>query len=111
MARVGDDRFLALVAGDRRARHLDPDLVGNLKLHGFNQDGSDPNVFYANAIEKGSSGLRPGFNEKIVTQDGGDFADMELDQIGGALNLKWTFANDMTFTSITGYDTVENFQK
>jgi iron complex outermembrane receptor protein len=83
---------------------------GNLKLHGFNQDGSDPNVFYANAIEKGSSGLRPGFDEKILTQDSGGVATMDTDQIGGALHLVWTFANDMTFTSITGYDTLENFQ-
>jgi iron complex outermembrane receptor protein len=83
---------------------------GYLKLHGFNQDGSDPNVFYANAIELGSAGLRPEFDEKIASQDNGDVATLELDHIGGVLNLQWTFANDMTFTSITGYDTVDNFQ-
>ena len=83
---------------------------GQLKLHGFNQDGSDPNVFYANAIELGSSGLRPGFDEEIASQDSGDIATLELDHIGGALNLEWTFANDMSFTSITGYDVVDNFQ-
>jgi iron complex outermembrane receptor protein len=82
----------------------------NLKLHGFNQDGSDPNVFYANAIEVGSSGVRPGFDEEIVTHDDGAVATMDTDLWGGALNLKWFFDNDMTFTSITGYDTVENFQ-
>ena len=81
-----------------------------LKLHGFNQDGSDPNVFYANAIEVGTSGLRPGFDEKIASHDNGDVATLDLDHIGGALNLQWYFADDMTFTSITGYDTVENFQ-
>ena len=85
-------------------------FVANLKLHGFNQDGSDPNVFYANAIALGTSGVRPGFNEKIVTHDDGAVATMDTDLIGGALNLKWYFDNDMTFTSITGYDTVENFQ-
>ncbi len=83
---------------------------GRLKLHGFNQDGSDPNVFYANALVVGSSGVRPGFDQKIASNDDGDVATLELDHIGGALNLQWTFANDMTFTSITGYDTVENFQ-
>jgi iron complex outermembrane receptor protein len=83
---------------------------GLLKLHGFNQDGSDPNVFYANAIEVGHSGLRPGFNEKIASQDNGDVATLELDHIGGALNLQWTFGNGMTLASITGYDTVDNFQ-
>ncbi len=83
---------------------------GLLKLHGFNQEGSSPNIFYANAIELGSPGLRAGFDEEIVTQDDGGVTDLELDHFGGALNLQWTLANDMTFTSITGYDTVENFQ-
>jgi iron complex outermembrane receptor protein len=83
---------------------------GHLKLHGFKQDGSDPNVFYANAIQVGTSGLRPEFNEKIASHDFGDIATLDLDHYGGALNLKWTFANGMQLTSITGYDTVENFQ-
>lgn len=80
-----------------------------LKLHGFSQDGTQPQVFYANAIELGSSGLRPGFDEEVASHDS-DVADMELDHFGGALNLQWTFADDMTFTSITGYDTIDNFQ-
>jgi iron complex outermembrane receptor protein len=83
---------------------------GNLKLHGFSQDGSDPNVFYANAIKVGTSGLRPEFNEKIASQDFGDIATLDLDHYGGALNLQWNFTNGMSFTSITGYDTLENFQ-
>ena len=83
---------------------------GYLKLHGFNQSGSDPNVFYANAIAVGTSGLRPEFDQKIASHDNGDLATLDLDHIGGALNLQWNFANDMTFTSITGYDTVDNFQ-
>jgi iron complex outermembrane receptor protein len=82
---------------------------GLLKVHGFTQDGSHPNVFYANAIEQGSSGLRPEFDEEIARHDN-EVADLELDHVGAALNLQWTFANDMTLTSVTGYDTVENFQ-
>jgi iron complex outermembrane receptor protein len=80
-----------------------------LKLHGFNQSGSDPNVFYANAIAVGTSGLRPGFNEEVASNDN-QVATLELDHVGGALNLEWTFANAMTLTSITGYDVVDNFQ-
>jgi iron complex outermembrane receptor protein len=83
---------------------------GYLKLHGFDQEGSDPNVFYANAIAVGTSGLRPEFNEKIASQDFGDIATMDTDHVGGVLNLEWTLANDMTLTSISGYDTLENFQ-
>jgi len=82
---------------------------GLFKLHGFSQDGSDPNVFYANAIAVGTSGLRPEFNEKIASHDS-EIATMELDHYGGAMNLRWDFANDLSLTSITGYDTVENFQ-
>ena len=80
-----------------------------LKLHGFSQDGSHPNVFYANAIEVGKPGLRPGFDEEVANHDN-DVATLELDHVGGALNLQWVFGNGMTLTSITGYDTVDNFQ-
>jgi iron complex outermembrane receptor protein len=82
---------------------------GNLKLHGFDQEGSDPNVFYANAIQQGFKGLRPGFDEEIASQDN-LVADMDTEHWGLALNLKFFLANDMELTSITGYDTVENFQ-
>ncbi len=80
---------------------------GLLKLHGFQQDGTQPQVFYANAIALGSEGLRPGFDEEIASHDGS--ASMELDHYGAALTLQWDFGGS-TFTSITGYDTVENFQ-
>lgn len=83
---------------------------GHLKLHGFDQSGSDPNVFYANAITVGSPGLRPGFDEEIASHDDGDIATLDLDHYGGALNLQWEFSNGMRLTSITGYDTVDNFQ-
>jgi iron complex outermembrane receptor protein len=85
-------------------------FVARLKLHGFSQDGSDPNVFYANAIQVGTSGLRPEFDEEIASQDSGSIATLELDHYGGALDLEWSFGNGMTFTSITGYDVVDNFQ-
>lgn len=78
-----------------------------LKLHGFHQDGSQPQVFYANAIEVGSSGLRSGFNEKIANHDGP--SGMDLDHIGFSANLAWEL-DDLTVTSITGVDRVENFQ-
>ncbi len=81
---------------------------GLFKLHGFDMEGSHPQIFYANAFERGRKGLRPGFNEKIAAHDGP--AGFEMDHIGGVANLVWTFDNDMTLTSITGYDTVENFQ-
>ncbi len=79
-----------------------------VKLHGFNQGGTHPQIFYANAIEVGSEGLRPGFDEEIASHDGS--ASMDLDHFGAAVNLQWDFG-DRTFISITGYDIVENFQR
>lgn len=80
-----------------------------LKLHGFSQEGNQPQLFYANALEVGSSGLRPGFDEEIASHDN-DVAGMFLDHLGGALNLQWTLEGGSTLTSITGYDTIDNFQ-
>lgn len=82
----------------------------HLKLHGFDQEGTSPNVFYANALEVGRKGVRPGFDEEVVTQDSGGVADLELDHFGLALNLQWTLANDVSISSVSGYDTIENFQ-
>jgi len=81
----------------------------NLKLHGFTQDGSDPTIFYANAIELGREGLRPEFDEENARVDN-LVQDLELDHFGAALDLQWDLGRDMTLRSITGYDTVENFQ-
>lgn len=80
-----------------------------LKLHGFDQDGSDPNVFYANAIEVGSSGVRAGFNPRAAFHDS-EVATMRTHHRGAALNLEWAFSDTTSLTSITGIDTLENFQ-
>ncbi len=93
-------------------------LTALLKVHGFHQDGSQPQVFYANAIEQGKKGVRSGFNEEVASHDGAPLcetigkpacAGMELDHYGFAANLRWDMG-DFSFTSVTGYDTVENFQ-
>jgi len=99
---------------------VDPNetFTGLFKLHGFSQDGSQPQVFYANSLEVGSAGLRSGFDEKIASHDGSAnciaagipaCAGHELDHFGLSANLVWDL-DAFTFTSITGYDTVENFQ-
>ena len=41
-----------------------------LKFHGFHQDGSQPQVFYANAIEQGKKGIRSGFDPEVASHDG-----------------------------------------
>ena len=78
------------------------------KFHGFHQEGSQPQVFYANGLEVGSKGLRKGFDETIANHDAGQ-SDMELDHFGIMANLEWNL-DAFTITSITGVDSVENFQ-
>ena len=78
-----------------------------LKFHGFHQDGSQPQVFYANGLEVGKKGLRSGFDETQARHDSP--AGMELDHFGVMANLQWDL-DAFTITSITGADSVENFQ-
>ena len=105
-------RLQFLVEGDNG-------FTGLFKMHGFHQDGSQPQVFYANAIEQGKEGLRSGFDPEVASHDGAPLcssvgkpacAGMELNHDGFAANLSWDRGDGVTYTSITGYDSVENFQ-
>jgi len=80
-----------------------------IKAHGFQQEGNIAQPFYANALEVGSDGVRPGFDPTEVTQDSRSFG--ELDHHGAMLNLEYTLDNGMTITSITSYDSVEGFTR
>ncbi|NND60567.1 MAG: TonB-dependent receptor, partial [Gammaproteobacteria bacterium] len=82
-------------------------FTGLVKLHGFQQRGTHPQVFYANALVPGAEGLRAIFDEEVASHDAG--AGTDLDHFGTAINLQWDLG-ESTFTSITGYDMVENFQ-
>ena len=88
-------------------------FTGLVKFHGFLQSGTQPQVFYANAIQQGSAGLRSGFDEEVASHDlpgvGGSDNTMRLDHVGAAVNLQWDFG-ERKFTSITGYDKVDSFQ-
>ncbi len=89
---------------------IDPNdtFTALLKFHGFHQDGSQPQVFYANGLEVGSKGLRSGFDETQARHNNAP-AGMDLDHFGVMANLEWNL-DDFTITSITGVDSVENFQ-
>jgi len=76
------------------------------KLHGFDQDGDAPQIFYGNAIELGSEGVRAGFDESVVYHDSPSGFSME--HIGGSFTFDHDFG-DITFTSVTGYDTLESW--
>jgi iron complex outermembrane receptor protein len=84
-------------------------FTGLIKFHGFHQDGSQPQVFYANGLEVGSKGLREGFDETLARHDPSAPAGMDLDHFGLMANLQWDL-DGFTITSITGIDSIENFQ-
>lgn len=78
-----------------------------LKLHGFHQDGDVLAFFYANALEVGSAGVRPGFDPEVATWDSEPRG--EVDHFGVSLNMEYEVNDNITLTSITGYDEVEGF--
>ncbi len=84
------------------------DFTGRVKIHGFHQGGTQPQVFYANALELGQEGLRSGFDEEVASHNS-TVAQMELDHFGISGGFDWDLGTT-TFTSITAFDTVENFQ-
>lgn len=85
------------------------DLTALIKLHGFHQEGDQPQVFYANAFTPGVEGLRSGFDEETASHDAQ--ADFELDHFGVSAKVEYDMGNNTTLTSITAYDTVDNFSQ
>jgi len=84
------------------------DLSALIKIHGFSQEGDQPQIFYANAFTPGVEGLRSGFDEEVVSHDAP--ADFEMDHFGASAKIEYEF-NEMKLTSITSYDTVDSFSK
>ncbi len=83
-------------------------LTALVKVHGFKQDGDQPQVFYANAFTPGVEGLRSGFNEEVFSHDLVN-EGMELNHSGASAKLDFDLGNERTITSITSYDTVDSF--
>lgn len=84
------------------------DFDALIKIHGFDQSGDQPQVFYANAFTPGVEGLRSGFNEEIASHDAP--AGFELDHFGASAKLDYRFG-EMSLTSITSYDTLDSFSQ
>ncbi|MGB1198699.1 MAG: TonB-dependent receptor [Thalassotalea sp.] len=76
------------------------------KLHGFEQDGDMPQIFYGNAIKLGSSGVRASFDEAVMYHDSPGGFNME--HTGASVKLEHDF-DHVTFVSVTAYDTVESW--
>jgi len=84
-------------------------LSALFKLHGFKQDGNQPQIFYANAFTPGVEGLRPGFDPERASHDA-LAAGMSLDHFGGSTKIEYeTGAGKIT--SITAYDSLDSFSQ
>jgi len=79
-----------------------------VNLHGRKLENGTASIFRANILTTGSNALNENFIRDTVFFDEGDNNPQEADGIGGSLKLDWEFANNMTLTSITAYETVNN---
>lgn len=77
-------------------------------LHGRELENGTASIFRANIVTTGSNALNENFIRDTVFFDEGDNNPQEAKAIGGSLTLDWEFANEMTLTSITAYETAEN---
>ena len=84
------------------------DFSALFNLHGRDLDGT-ARVFRANIIEQGSNDFVPGYDRFRVAFDGGN--EQTVESTGFMAKLEWNLNNEMDFTSITGYETVEAFSR
>jgi iron complex outermembrane receptor protein len=80
---------------------------GLLNIHGWNVDGT-ARIFRANILQSGTSNLVPDFRQDVVYHDGKN--EQDIDAFGGILRFEYDFGA-ATFTSITGYETLEMFSR
>ena len=85
------------------------DFTALVKLHGFDQDGDHPQIFYGNALQQGQAGVRSGFNEEVASHNGS--AEFFLEHFGVSANIQYDLNDNLKLTSVTGYDTVESFSR
>jgi len=76
-----------------------------LNVHGRSFDGTSQ-LFRANVITKGSSGLNGNFDRDKVFYDGGAGNNQKLDTIGATGRVNYDFGN-VVMTSVTGYEHVK----
>jgi iron complex outermembrane receptor protein len=77
-------------------------------LHGRDLSNGTASVFRANILTTGSNSLNENFDRDRVFFDGGDNNPQEATALGGSVRLDFDFGNELTLTSISSYETVEN---
>jgi iron complex outermembrane receptor protein len=79
-----------------------------INVHGRDMSGNSASVFRANVFTPGSNEFNSNYDRDTVWFDGGLGNEQEADALGGSVRLDFEFAGDMTLTSITAYEEVEN---
>lgn len=84
------------------------DFNALFNIHGRDLDGT-ARVFRANIIKPGTNDFVPEYDRFQVSYDGGN--EQIVQSKGFMGKLEWDLANDMTVTSITGYEEVEAYSR
>lgn len=79
-----------------------------VNLHGRDLSNGTASIFRANVLSPGSNELNGNFDRDRVFFDGGGNNPQEANALGGSLRLDIDFGNELTLTSISAYETVEN---
>ena len=77
-------------------------------LHGRDLSNGTASIFRANVLSTGSNELNQNFDRDRVYFDAGENNPQEAKGVGGSVRLDFDFGNELTLTSITAYETVEN---
>jgi len=77
-------------------------------LHGRDLNNGTASIFQANILSAGGNGLNENFFRDRVFFDSGDNNPQEATALGGSVRLDFDFGNELTLTSISSYETVEN---
>jgi iron complex outermembrane recepter protein len=79
-----------------------------INVHGRELSNGTASVFRANVLSPGSNSLNDNFDRDQVLFDEGDNNPQEAEALGGSVRLDFDFGNELTLTSISSYETVEN---
>lgn len=80
---------------------------GLLSLHARDYDGTS-SIFRANIVTTGSSRLNGNFDRDRVFFNEGDNNPQEAEASGGSLKLVFDFANELSLTSITAFESADD---
>jgi iron complex outermembrane receptor protein len=83
------------------------DFSALINIHGRDLDGT-ARVFRANIIKPGTNDFVDDYDRFVVSQDGGN--SQRVESLGLMTKLEWDLEN-VTVTSITGYESVEAFSR